>query len=152
MWMTSGPLCDCTAAVIRDCRSLALMNSSWTSAPSALLASPIWRLSSTSQAGMKSTQRRTCSLVPWANAGAVRVARRAPSPAPVVCRKIRRVVMVSGLVDLLELALGPLHRVLGLGALHGLGVHVHDDVLRVGLGGLGRGRPGVAEHERGPRG
>src|SRR5919108_6501846 len=49
------------------------------------------------------------------------------------------------LVDLLELGLGPLHRILGLRTLHGLRVHVDDDVLRVGLGGLGRGRPRVAE-------
>src|ERR687892_502560 len=52
-------------------------------------------------------------------------------------------------VDALELAGRPLDRVLGLHALDGLSVHVHDDVLRVDLGGLGRGRPGVAEHARG---
>src|SRR5262245_48510602 len=52
----------------------------------------------------------------------------------------------SRLVDLLELALRPLHRVLGLRALTGLGIHVDDDVLRVRLGGLGRRRPRVAQH------
>src|SRR5215468_5134104 len=44
------------------------------------------------------------------------------------------------LVDLLELALGPAHGILGLRALDGLGVHVHDDVLRVGLRRLARCR------------
>src|SRR5262247_4750596 len=41
-------------------------------------------------------------------------------------------------IDLLQLALGPLHRVLGLRALHALGEHVDDHVLAVRLGGLGR--------------
>src|SRR5438105_15892141 len=50
-------------------------------------------------------------------------------------------------VDLLELVRGPLHRVLGL-ALHTLGEHVDDDVLRVDLGGLGRRRPGEADDPR----
>src|ERR1700682_6037041 len=54
----------------------------------------------------------------------------------------------SGLIDLLELAFGPLHGVLGLHALDGLGVHVHDDVLRVRLRGLGRRRPRIAQHPR----
>src|SRR5215470_12495232 len=44
----------------------------------------------------------------------------------------------SRFVDLLELDLCPLHGVLGLHALDALGVHVHDDVLRVGLRGLSR--------------
>src|SRR5206468_9291158 len=48
-------------------------------------------------------------------------------------------------VDLLELAFGPLHGVLGLRALDGLGVHVDDDVLRVRLGGLGRRRARMPE-------
>jgi hypothetical protein len=45
--------------------------------------------------------------------------------------------LVISLVDLLELAVGPLHRVLRLHALDALGVHVGDDVLGEGLGGLG---------------
>ena len=64
--MMSGPAPDCMAAVMRACRSLALMNSNTTSAPRALLASPAWRFSSTSQAGMKSTHRTMLSRVPWA--------------------------------------------------------------------------------------
>src|SRR4026208_2121225 len=71
----------------------------------------------------------------------------AASPAPPA---IGLFTLVSP-VDLLQLALGPLYGILGLHALHGLGVHVHDDVLRVDLGGLGRGRARVAEHARGGR-
>ena len=66
----SAPLPDWMAAVMRGCRSLALMNSKVTSAPSALEASGAWRLSSTSASGMKSTQRTMWSLVPCAKAGA----------------------------------------------------------------------------------
>src|SRR5881397_107057 len=47
-------------------------------------------------------------------------------------------------VRLLQLALGPPHRVLGLHALDGLGVHVHEDVLDQGLGRLAARHPGVA--------
>src|SRR5213593_135028 len=47
-------------------------------------------------------------------------------------------------VRLLQLALGPPHRVLGLHALDGLSVHVHEDVLDQGLGRLAAGHPGVA--------
>src|SRR6266704_5183883 len=54
------------------------------------------------------------------------------------------------LVDLLQLALRPLGRVLGLGALDGLGEHVHDDVLRIRLRGLAGRRARVAEHARLP--
>src|SRR2546427_909821 len=51
---------------------------------------------------------------------------------------------VPGLgVRLLQLGLGPPHRVLGLHALDGLGVHVHEDVLDQGLGRLAARRPGV---------
>src|SRR5207247_9447689 len=63
-----------------------------------------------------------------------------------------RMVMALALVDLLELGLGPLHGVLGPHALHGLGVHVDDDVLRVRLGGLRRRRSLVAEYARLARG
>src|SRR5712692_2147443 len=49
-------------------------------------------------------------------------------------------------IDLLQLTRSPFHGVLGVHALHGLGVHVRDDVLRVRLGGLGRRRTGEAEH------
>src|SRR4026208_1510637 len=57
----------------------------------------------------------------------------------------------SPLVDLLELAFRPLHRVLGLHALDTLGEHVGHDVLGEGLGGLGGGGPGEAEEARVPR-
>src|SRR6266850_3709033 len=126
------------------------MNSKVTSAPSALEASGAWRLSSTSASGMKSTQRTMCSLLPCAKAGA-RWAARIPA-IPVSLRNDRRsigpllvIVNALGFVDLLQFALGPLDGVLGRHALHALGVHVGDDVLREGLGGLRRGRPGVAE-------
>src|SRR4029078_1844279 len=45
-------------------------------------------------------------------------------------------------VDLLQLALGPLHRVLGGHALHRLGVHVGDDVLAEAFLRLGARRAG----------
>src|SRR4029434_2436545 len=150
----SAPLPDWMAAVMRGCRSLALMNSNWTSAPSALDASPACFFSSTSQAGMKSTQRVMCSFVPCAKAGA-RCAASIPA-VPVSFRNVRRsieplpraVTTALALVDLLQLTLGPLHGILGAHALDGLGVHVGDDVLREDLGGLRGGRPGVAEQPR----
>src|SRR2546425_7275366 len=55
-----------------------------------------------------------------------------PRPMPTLC------------VRLLQLTLGPLHRVLGLHALDGLGVHVHEDVLDQGLGRLPAGHAGIA--------
>src|SRR5439155_249619 len=58
-------------------------------------------------------------------------------PAPPAIGFFTRTSRRSRFVDLPHLALGPLHRILGLHALHGLGVHVDDDVLRVGLGSLG---------------
>src|SRR5437016_3669361 len=148
----SAPLPDWMAAVMRGCRSLALMNSNVTSAPSALEASGAWRLSSTSASGMKSTQRTMCSLVPCAKAGA-RCAARMPA-MPVSFRNDRRsigpllLVDALGFVDLLQLRLGPLHGVLGRRALHALGVHVGDDVLRERLGRLRRRRSRVAEQPR----
>src|SRR5262245_58673950 len=143
----SGPLCDWMAAVMRGCRSLALMVSSVTSAPRAFEASVICFFSSTSQAGMKSTQRVMCSFVPCAKAGA-RWAARMPA-MPVSFRNERRLIAPSSaLVDLLQLALGPRHRVLGLGARDRLGEHVDDDVLGVRLVRLGGGRAGVAQHQR----
>src|SRR6266850_4182007 len=151
--MMSAPLPDWMAAVMRGCRSLALMNSSVTSAPRAFDASGAWRFSSTSASGMKSTQRTMCSLVPWAKAGA-RCAARMPA-MPVSWRNLRRRIEPSpvrsdplALVDLLQLALGPLHGVLGLHALDGLGVHVRDDVLREAFGRLRRRGAGVAEQPR----
>src|SRR5713101_5521575 len=176
--MMSAPLPDWMAAVMRAWRSLALMNSKVTSAPSAFEASGAWRLSSTSASGMKSTQRRMWILVPWAKAGARRAARMPSSPAaprptaadPAMNR--RRVTpavapcpsrsgvfidpssprlaasLTLALVDLLELAFRPLHGVLGLHALDALGIHVGHDVLREALGGLGRGRPRIAEETR----
>src|SRR6266508_5592810 len=52
-------------------------------------------------------------------------------------------------VDLPQLARRPADGVLGLRALAGLGVHVGQDVLRVGLGRLGRRRSRIADHPRG---
>src|SRR5438034_6810026 len=77
---------------------------------------------------------------------------RAALPAPPAIGFFKRSTCRSAFVDLLQLAFGPLHRVLGLHALHGLGVHVDDDVLRVGLGGLAGGRARMAEGERLARG
>ena len=60
---------------------------------------------------------------------------------------LRHAARASGVrldVDLLQLALGPLHGLLGRHALDGLGVHVGDDVLGQHLGGLGVRRAGVA--------
>src|SRR6266850_2743785 len=151
IWKMSAPLCDWMAAVMRGCRSLALMNSRLTSAPSALEASGACRLSSTSASGMKSTQRTMWSLVPCAKAGA-RPAAVSPTTAPVPARKLRRlitrVVMASASVDLLELAGRPLHGVLRRAALHAFGEHVDDDVLAVDLGGLGVRRPREAHGAR----
>src|SRR5438132_3456061 len=174
--ITSGPLADWMAAVMRACRSLALMNSKTTSAPRALEASTACRLSSTSQAGMKSTQRRIFSRAPCAKAGARRAARMPSIPVAAIptaadpAMNRRRVtpettpcpsdsgVFIDAafprlcLIDLLELAFRPLHGILGLHALAGLGVHVDDDVLRVRLRGLGRRRPRIAQHPRLARG
>src|SRR6266850_1699038 len=60
---------------------------------------------------------------------------RAALPAPPAIGFFTPSTSRSTLVDFLQLALGPLHGVLGLHALDGLGVHVDDDVLRIGLGG-----------------
>ena len=100
----SAPEPDWIAAVMRGCRSLALMVSSTTSAPRALEASGICRFSSTSDSGTKSTQRTQCSLVPCAKAGARRAARMPSMPpattaaVPAVLRKARRPTAVV-LVD-----------------------------------------------------
>src|SRR5687768_4416917 len=151
--MMSAPLPDCMAAVMRGCRSLALIVSSWISAPSALPASGrSFSRSATSHAGMKSFHRSRWILVPCANAGARRAARmpsRPAAPAAARTRNVRR--FISALIDLLELALRPLHRVLGLRALDALGQHVDDDILRVRLRRLRGCRSGMAQHERGPR-
>src|SRR5215470_9093600 len=151
------------------------MNSMTTSAPRALDASGACRFNSTSASGMKSTQRTMCILVPWAKAGARPEARMPSSPvaamptaaAPLrnarrstvcdpVCARLRVEVVMDpsmlsgrlGLVDLLELAFGPLHGVFGLHALDALGVHVRDNVLRESLGRVRRRRPGVPEQPR----
>src|SRR5258708_21202782 len=102
---------------------------------------------------MKSTQRTRCTLDPCAKAGARWTARMPATPVSLmnVRRSIEPPPVGSGplsLVDLLELTLGPLHGVLGRHALHTLGVHVGDDVLRESLGGLRGGRTGVAEQPR----
>src|SRR2546427_574858 len=68
--MMSAPEPDWMAAVMRGCRSLALIVSSWTSTPSALPASgrSCWRRI-WSPAGRKSTQGNRCTFVPRAKAG-----------------------------------------------------------------------------------
>src|SRR5438552_2948255 len=73
---------------------------------------------------------------------------RAALPAPPAIGFFKRSTCRSAFVDLLQFAFRPLHSVLGLHALDGLGVHVDDDVLRVGLGGLGRRRTGMSEGAR----
>src|SRR5262245_56160101 len=77
---------------------------------------------------------------PEIGARAVRPSRPGAPPSPVlpVGVVIDSLVLASslGLADLLELGFGVLHGVLGAGALHALGVHVGDDVLGEGLGGL----------------
>src|SRR6266850_5109042 len=69
-------------------------------------------------------------------------------PAPPAIGFFTRTLRRSSFVDLFQLAFGPLHGVLGFHALDGLGVHVDDDVLRVGLGGLGRRRTRMPEGAR----
>src|SRR4029453_1278520 len=73
---------------------------------------------------------------------------RAALPAPPAIGFFKPMSCRSGFVDLLQLAFGPLHSVLGFRALDGLGVHVDNDVLRIGLGGLGSRRSRMAEGAR----
>src|SRR5256885_15712747 len=105
--------------------------------------------------GVRRTNARKCSFsrrlvsvprrdAPECGSASTRVALPAPPAIGFFTLSTRR----STFVDLLQLALGPFHRVLGLHALHGLGVHVDDDVLRVGLGGLGRRRARMPEGAR----
>src|SRR5262249_7092296 len=77
-----------------------------------------------------------------------------PSPRLAADRRSTRTAAPSELtfVDLLQLAVGPLHGILGLHALDGLGVHVGDDVLREALRRLGGGGAGVAEQSGVARG
>src|SRR4030095_6459079 len=120
-------------------------------------------------------QRTMWSLVPWAKAGARRAARMPSRPAragtaAAPARKRRRDTKDReragtwlesrmgtllerksgrlGLVDLLQLPVRPLHRVLGSHALDALREHVDDDVLREGLGGLAAGRAGMPDLPR----
>src|SRR5260370_26459816 len=123
-------------------------------APKALDASGACRFNSTSASGMKSTQRTMWTLVPWAKAGA-RPAARMPSipvaamPAAAAplrnarrstacdpfCARLRLEVVInpsmlsgrSRLVDLLQLAFGPLYRGFRLHGLDTLGLHGLDD-------------------------
>src|SRR5215831_8950120 len=87
---------------------------------------------------------RRCATRERGSATSTRVA----PPAPPAIGFFTPEPRPSCFVDLLQLALGPLHGVLGLRALHGLGVHVDDDVLRVRLGGLRGGRAGMPEGAR----
>src|SRR5215831_17086558 len=87
---------------------------------------------------------RRCAARERGSATSTRVA----LPAPPAIGFFTRASCSSCFVDLLQLTLGPLHGVLGLRALHGLGVHVDDDVLRVRLGGLRRRRTGMPEGAR----
>src|SRR5436309_15607453 len=63
-------------------------------------------------------------------------------PAPPAIGFFTRTSRRSRFVDLPHLALSPLHRILGLHALHGLGVHVDDDVLREASVALAVAGPG----------
>src|SRR5258708_8019652 len=69
----------------------------------------------------------------------------ASSPAALPDPPAMDFFMQSSSVDLLELLGRPLGGVLRLRALDALGEHIHDDVLRVDLGGLRRRRPRVPE-------
>src|SRR5215467_5552092 len=99
--MMSGPEADWMAAVMRACRSLALMVSTVTLVLVCELYSAHWRRSSASPSGMKSTHCSRWISAPWAKAGARREARMPSSPEvtarPAVAplRKVRR-SMVAG--------------------------------------------------------
>jgi hypothetical protein len=99
--MMSGPVPDWIAEVIRACRSLALMVSTFSVMPVAFWHScVIWPLSRTSDAGTKSDQRSQCTVVSCAKAGARPLAKMAAKPpvraatAPVAesLRSLRRVM------------------------------------------------------------
>src|SRR5580765_5127335 len=76
----------------------------------------------------------------------------APLAPPAIDRGSRAATSVPRLsVDPLQLTLRPLGSILGGHALDRLGIHVHDDVLRVGLAGLGARRPREPEELEGPR-
>src|SRR5215831_15504824 len=99
--MMSGPEPDWMAAVMRACRSLALMVSTVTLVLVCELYSAHWRRSSASPSGMKSTHCSRWISAPWAKAGA-RCEARMPSrpevtarPAVAPLRKVRR-SMVAG--------------------------------------------------------
>src|SRR5215510_417847 len=70
---------------------------------------------------------------------------RAALPAPPAIGFFKLATCRSAFVDLLQLGLGLLHGVFRLRALYAAGVHVDDDVLRVGLGSLGGRRAGMPE-------
>src|SRR5215472_3994319 len=69
-----------------------------------------------------------------------------PSGRLVVVRITRPALALA--VDLDQFSGGPLDGVLGLRALHAFRIHVHDHVLRVDLGRLGRGRALEPYHPR----
>src|SRR5579883_731347 len=91
---------------------------------------------------------------PPASAGASATMRPPATPistrSPPATRAFLRISSTSG-VDFHQLAMRPGDGVLRLHALHRLGVHVDDDVLGLHLGGLARGRPGIAEQPAGDR-
>src|SRR5262249_12709229 len=167
--MTSAPVPDWIAEVMRDCRSLALTVSTLRVMPNAFLHScVIGPLSSTSEAGTKSAQRSQWTAISWARAGPRPLARIAAIPPDAESfRTLRRAIraMISSHpfscravaphdpatpprtasgVGLDAFAVGPLGRLLGRHALDRLGVHVDDDVLADHLGRLAVGRPGIA--------
>src|ERR1700704_4395842 len=99
--MMSGPVPDWIAEVIRACRALALMVSTFSVMPVAFWHScVIWPLSRTSDAGTKSAQRSQCTVVPCAKAGARPLAkmaakspvRAATAPVAESLRSLRRVM------------------------------------------------------------
>src|SRR5437762_4123822 len=118
MMKMSAPEPDWIAAVMRGWRSFALIVSSTTSAPSALEASGIWRLSSTSDSGMKSTQRTQCRSEEHTS--------ELQSPMYLVCR------------HLLEKKIGPEQHDADLGLVD---AHVEERVVQLAPGG---DRPGAA--------
>src|SRR5207248_3190342 len=89
---TSGPLPDWIAEVTRGCRSLPFTVSRLILMPSAFIASgSIDFLNSSSDAGTKSFHLIQCTVDCCANTGAWCDARIPASPAPDVCRNLRRV-------------------------------------------------------------
>src|SRR5262245_50020741 len=107
---------------------------------------------SSSTVGASSTaasSRSFSSMVPW-RAGRREVCVRGSATAPTLLPAPPAIGFFTpgSAINFLQLALGPLHCFFRLRALYALGEHVDDHVLAVDLGGLGRGRSGVADDPR----